>query len=690
MDSKPPKRDQRTRKLQTARENAAAGKEIGPIPPVKDPERKAACGESLKLFCETYQPSRFYLAWSTDHDKVLAKMEHAARRGGMFALAMPRGSGKTTICEAAAMWALLYGYRKWAFIVGATGEAAAANLDNIKFALETSDLLLEDFPEACFPIRELEGIAQRARGQMVQGERTQMAWGAGEIALPMVEGSPASCGVITTSGITGRVRGPLKTLPNGMTVRPDFVLLDDPQTAESAWSPIQCEARARVITRDVDRLAGPGVKLTAVMPCTVIRKGDLADRFLDAERHPEWRGERTKMLYSFPKNLKLWQDGYNTRRENDLREHGELRDSTAYYLANRAEMDEGAAVAWEQNHEDDEASGIQHALNLWLKDPLGFAAEMQNEPESEESASDDLEPDDVLRKLNGLKRGEVHGSATTLTAHYDVHDALIYYAVVAWAQNRVGWIVDYGTWPRQNARYFAMSRATRKLQDEYPGASLEGCLHTGFSDLSAAVLGGAYRRQDGAEMRVQRLIVDANWGLSTDTVYEWCASGGYANIAMPAHGKYIGPTQNPMAEWRRKPGERHGDAWVIPNVAPKRRIRHVLFDVNYWKSQVHRWMGRLPGDVPTLTLWGKDPDQHRMFADHFCSELCTVNEHKGRRVEEWKRKGGSVEEHLRDNIVGAAVAASIEGIAPPQRRTVRRSGKRRSEILREKMRAAGK
>ncbi|MCD4727489.1 MAG: hypothetical protein K8R46_07505 [Pirellulales bacterium] len=42
------------------------------------------------------------------------------------------------------------------------------------------------------------------------------------------------------------------------------------------------------------------------MPCTVIRPEDMADRILDRNKHPQWQGERTKMVYSFPTNESLW------------------------------------------------------------------------------------------------------------------------------------------------------------------------------------------------------------------------------------------------------------------------------------------------------------------------------------------------------------------------------------------------
>ena len=41
-------------------------------------------------------------------------------------------------------------------------------------------------------------------------------------------------------------------------------------------------------------LAGPGKKIAGIMPCTVVRLGDMADEILDRELHPEWQGERLR------------------------------------------------------------------------------------------------------------------------------------------------------------------------------------------------------------------------------------------------------------------------------------------------------------------------------------------------------------------------------------------------------------
>jgi len=107
---KEPPQDYAERKRRQAHRNAEAvrvAQDIGELPAVVDPERKAAAEESFRTFCETYFGEVFYLPWSADHLKVIAKIERAVRTGGLFAMAMPRGSGKTVGCQTAVLWAAL-------------------------------------------------------------------------------------------------------------------------------------------------------------------------------------------------------------------------------------------------------------------------------------------------------------------------------------------------------------------------------------------------------------------------------------------------------------------------------------------------------------------------------------------------------------------------------------------------------
>ena len=86
----------------------------------------------------------------------------------------------------------------------------------------------------------------------------------------------------------------------------------------------QCATRERIIAGAVLGLAGPGKKIAGIMPCTVIHPGDLADRILDREKHPEWNGERTKLVECISHTMKRY--GTNTLKFvlSHLRLHGNI------------------------------------------------------------------------------------------------------------------------------------------------------------------------------------------------------------------------------------------------------------------------------------------------------------------------------------------------------------------------------
>ena len=126
---------------------ALAGRDIGELPAVVDADRKERAAADFRFFCDSYFPLTFHLPWSADHLKVIRKIEQAVLRGGLFAMAMPRGSGKTTICECACIWAVLYGHRDFVCLIGSDEGHAMDMLESIKMELDGNDLFLEDFPE---------------------------------------------------------------------------------------------------------------------------------------------------------------------------------------------------------------------------------------------------------------------------------------------------------------------------------------------------------------------------------------------------------------------------------------------------------------------------------------------------------------------------------------------------------------
>ena len=581
---------------------------------------------------------------------------------------------------------MLYGHREFVCLIGASEVHALEMLDSIKMELVANDLLEDDFPEAVYPIVLLDGIANRCSGQLYKAQRTHIGWTSNEIVLPTIPGSKSSAAIVKVAGITGRVRGMKYKRADGQSVRPSLVVLDDPQTDESARSLSQCVTRMRILAGAVLGLAAPGRKISGIMPCTVIRPGDMADNILDRDKHPEWQGERTKMVYAFPSNEKLWAK-YSELRSDSLRNDGDGSEATEFYRQHKDEMDAGARVAWTERFNEDEISAIQHAMNLRLRDEAAFMAEYQNEPIVEEVGDEMLTTDEIAAKLNGYERGMIPINCNYLTMFIDVQQKALFWMLCAWEENFTGYIVGYGTWPEQRRAYFTLRDLTATLGRITPKAGLEGQIYAGLEKLTNEKLSLAYKREDGIEMLIERCLIDANWGESTDVVYQFCRQSAHSGVVMPSHGRYAGASSIPFSEYKRKQGERVGHHWRIPNVQGRRQVRYVLIDTNYWKSFVYARLAVAMGDPGCLSIYGRDEKTHRLLADHLTAEYRVRTQAHGRVVDEWKLKPTRPDNHWLDCLVGCAVAANLAGATVPGVIAVRRRKRERVSFAEMQRRA---
>ena len=634
------------------------------LPPVNAARRKR-CGRDLKKFCRTYFPEAFPLPFSADHEAALKSIQTVIVDGGLQALAMPRGTGKTTITVRAAMWAALYGYRRFVVILSATQGMAAGLLQAIKTELEWNDRLGEDFPDVCYPIRRLENNARRCVGQLFRGQQTLIKWKSDFLAFPLMpddacHGANVSEAVIAAAGLTGAIRGKSHSRSTGQTSRPDLVILDDPQTRDSATNPLQSAKRAAIIQGDVLGMAGPGKKkIAAIMPCTVIVRDDLADQMLDMERNPQWGGYRTKAVYAWPTASDLW-DKYHKLRAAGMQAKKGWEDATAFYRGNRPAMDAGAEVAWADRFDTGEVSAVQHVENL--RSDIGeeaFEAEFNNNPSrADEAEGAALTAGMVSSKVRNIGRGVVPHAATILTMSVDVHDALLFWSVAAWCADFTGHVIAYGVYPEQRKGVFTLRKASPTLTSVCPGAGREGAIRAGLDALAGAYLGRDWMREDGSAMRVERCLVDS--GYVPTVVFDFCRESQFSTVLMPSRGVGIGAAKTPMAEWPVKAGERRGWFWNTGKIA-HRTLRHVRFDANHWKSFLHARFAAALGDRGGLTLFGSRADEHRLIGEHVTAESPVMVAANGRTVAEWRMRPGFTDNHWFDTLVGCAVAASMGG-----------------------------
>jgi hypothetical protein len=648
----------RERSAERQAEASESGRDIGELPPVADPARRAAAAASFKTFAESYFPATFSLPWSDDHIRVIAAIEASVVEGGLFAFAMPRGSGKTSLVEAAALWALLYGYREFVAIVGSDERHAGTMLTSIKVECETNELLLDDFPEAVFPIVALERIHQRAKGQLYKGKPTHIQWTANEVQFPTIPGSKASSGIIRVAGITGRIRGmSAKRAADGRKVRPSLVLIDDPQTDESARSPSQVQAREAVLKGAILGLAGPGCKIAGLCTVTVVCPEDLADRLLDRRRHPAWQGQRTKLVYEWPQATSLW-DQYADLRKAGQRSGDGLKESNDFYAANQAAMDAGSRVAWPARKQSDELTAIQHAMNLRIdRGEAAFAAEFQNEPLADDTRSEAIQAADVAERGISVPRWIVPRGLDTLVGFIDVQEKLLYWSVVAWGHQLRGHLVAYGTYPDQNRNYFTLRDAKKTLAKAAGGASLEAAIYAGLENVATEILDREFTREsDDALLRVSQLFVDANWAQTAGSVRDFCRRSKWGPRVLPTHGRFVGASGSTISDKKPDRGERVGSNWRTSTI---QRQRHVLYDTNAWKTFMAARLKLPPADLQAFTMHA---GTHDLLSEHLASEYPTRVEARGRVVDEWRLTPGR-DNHWLDCLVGSAVAASYTGVS---------------------------
>jgi hypothetical protein len=665
----------RDRNAEQSLETSKKARDIGAPNKPERPKIRKKAEASLQFFLETYFPDTFAIAWSDDHLAVIADLQNIIVNGGMKCVAMPRGSGKTSLAIRAALWAVLTGRRRFIIMLAATENLAEKMVAVLRSELQFNNELHKDFKEVTHPIRALENETRRQAGQTCDGVNTMIRMASGEIVFPTVKKSKASGAIVRAAGLTGAIRGQIATTAEGSTIRPDLVLADDPQTRDSAKSPTQTQERESLVNADVLGLAGPKKMISCVMNCTVIYKNDLSDRFLSLDKNPMWGGRRAKLLYSFPTNMNLW-DEYAEIRCRPQEQGGGADAATAFYRANREAMDAGAKAGWPDRYNPNELSAIQNAMNLKIDRPKAFASEYQNDPDADALAAGakELNADEIAKRLSGTERLMVPRECGTVTTFVDAGGYLHWYAVVAWDQFFGGTVIDYGCWPRQTRSHFVASDARPKLADVYPRGGNPERVFAGLRDLCSELAGRRYAQDvTGAEIRCERMLIDA--GFESKAVYDFVRQfHAPGMVVLPSKGIARSTTQIGIAGWKPRAGERRGDNWrqtVADN--GKGRGQMIQFDPDYWKTFVYERITRPLGGKGVLTLYGGGTAKrydHTMISEHLSSEYSEPVTLRGTTFDKWQVRPDSGENHWLDCVVGAAVGASVHGVnwtAEPER-----------------------
>jgi hypothetical protein len=264
---------------------------------------------------------------------------------------------------------------------------------------------------------------------------------------------------------------------------------------------------------------------------------------------------------------------------------------------------------------------------------------------------------------------------------------VLYYWVCAWEENFTGYVLDYGTWPDQKRDYFNLADIRRTIFRAKPGSTFHGALYHALNECMDMIENYYWRTEDGNRLNLDVGLVDAQFGDSTETVYKVIRERelSIGTPWVPAHGKGCSAKVKPFSDMRRKPGDRFGPNWMIPNpMRTERRQKHVVYETNFWKTwHAHHWALAMnePGSISFFDRQGR----HQMPAEHFHAERCMEVEANGRRVTEWMELPTSPDNHFLDMSVACCVAASMAGCEDKSLGDGRARRKKRPKLTSERL-----
>lgn len=315
--------------------------------------RRKIAGTSPSLFADVYLAHHFTLPRSRMHNDLFDMLlEATTSRGARLAVAAPRGHAKTTVVSLAyVLWCVLYGHERFVLLVSATKEQAETLLKGIKDELQTNPLLIQDFPELCYPAGTKSAPKPWRRHQIMLRNQVE----------------------IRAVGADQAIRG-VKNGPH----RPSLIVADDLEEQEQTRSADQRLKRKDWFERTLLKIGT--TRTNFIVVGTILHYASLLAELTDPRKtHSQaggWRGSRYKAVESFSNNPKLWDMWESIYNGNEMfeGESGE-KAAAAFRLANKKAMLAGTKVLWSKRENYTQLMKMRADEGRY-----SFQAEKQNEP----------------------------------------------------------------------------------------------------------------------------------------------------------------------------------------------------------------------------------------------------------------------------------------------------------------------
>jgi hypothetical protein len=576
------------------------------IPECKNPKRREACLQDWQRFLRTYFAKQYWRPFGRHHVAMGDAIVDCARDGYNQGIAAPRGCGKTEITKGLLVYVTFAGLVRFALAVAATSSLASSIFKDFRKKIAFNEMLLEDFPEICWPVRALEGAPQRAAKQHVDGALTNIVWSATELNFPNVAGSAYGGIKMQYYGLDSAFRG-----INIDGDRPDFVLVDDPETKESAKSLLQIEEREQIIDRDITGLKTEGGKLAVVVLTTIQNSYCLSYKITDREQKPAFNGLRFGAVIKWPTNMELWDTYIDKRKAAQKQRDRTAIEAVRFYLSNRNAMHDGAEMLSESYKELFTKDGfqlvyssLQEAFNKIADTSFdAYRSEYQNDPEVEDVVEKSkLTALKVMQTYSGLEQSQMPDDLLATTVGIDIGKYRSHWVKNAFDIKAAGMVTDYG------------SIETHGLNQSSSDEAIELAIMRSLEQFA----------ETDVFQKDKPLLVLVDSGDYTNAVYEACAR--------------LGPPFYPSKGWSetqyRKPKQSTESIVVFQNahaaVVETKCGLMWLYHVNTesWKNQVQQRFTldpfcneeRVTGSLSIFLPPALDRKFHAQFGRHIVSE----------------------------------------------------------------------
>jgi hypothetical protein len=572
----------------------------------EDLGRRTELESDTAEWLQHYMPERFCAPFGEVHHKIIEGAERAIVTGTSVTAAAPRGAGKTSIFVGSTLKSVLSGVCRFPVVIGWKSGAGRELLMQWLTELSNNPRLLADYPCQCQPFWQttqstrLQGLLRELEPEKRIGcdvRKMDLT-----IILPDVYERHRELrhSALAGASINGSIKGLNVGLITGEALRPDIVLLDDPQDEETAQSPALVKKVIKKIDYGVRSLSGPRRRLAVKAAVTCVETDDVSHHLLTRQGT---ESIRIGQITAWPKGWDdeksttraLWDD-WNRARIDGLDDLDKGKAAREFYEANKEAMIEGMAVSWEHRYQEGDEKRVADPdaffAAMWDYYDLGehaFMAERQNAPIKEGVTILELSPRDIVKRVDQSRKGGALPSwVRKVIAATDVNPSYaLSTAIIGFGDDQRAGVIWYG-------------KQKMSLSDNEPDA------------VKKAAIMQALQKHGGDIAKIGPIdlwVIDGG-GSPQETVQAFAQNSKTTTglAAITAFGRA-------WSQYRPRSKDRAYEQSFIRSKT--RTFRWCIWNADYWRELAQKaWLGAMgaPGscDLPR--------GRHDDFAEQICRE----------------------------------------------------------------------